>query len=99
MKNVDLNLSYTLPCEGCSKCFIKPEEKAVTKPINAKWWGAFVPRVPNSEGRFNFNKSIIKIIKLRLLLQIYTRLTVKQDSVDYSQVLNQECGKFNVLTS
>lgn len=36
------SISFTPPCDGCSKCFVKPLEEEVKTP--RRWWAAFVPR-------------------------------------------------------
>lgn len=50
VRKIDMNITYTHPCHGCSKCYQKPEETTTTTAnTNAKWWSAFVPRVPQNE--------------------------------------------------
>ncbi len=41
----EAELTYSYPCEGCSKCYIPP------KPPPWKWWHILLP--PKREGMFN----------------------------------------------
>ena len=42
--NIQANLTYTLPCEGCSSCYVSPPA------VEWRWWHVFMP--PRREGEF-----------------------------------------------
>ncbi|RWS06592.1 acylglycerol kinase-like protein [Dinothrombium tinctorium] len=46
---VDVNISYTEPCNGCSKCYQATKESKTIDESSRRWWHAFVPRKLGSQ--------------------------------------------------
>jgi len=46
---MDADLFYTLPCNGCSKCYLSNDKQ--TKPsTSSRWWHTFIPRKTRYSG-------------------------------------------------
>lgn len=60
---------YSLPCDGCNKCFGKKEVSS-SKPIsnqNSRWWHVFIPRAkPDAIGITRF-KNFLVVYSLNLI--------------------------------
>lgn len=39
--NCEAKLTYSSPCQGCSNCFVKPNEP---KQKSGRWWSSFIPK-------------------------------------------------------
>lgn len=51
---IQMEITYTPPCSGCSKCYKKRLDKVEKKEKveNRRWWHAFVPRT-NSQSKYH----------------------------------------------
>ncbi|XP_062552255.1 acylglycerol kinase, mitochondrial [Armigeres subalbatus] len=43
-------LTYTDPCQGCSKCYKEHQHQQPKKEETKRWWSAFIPRANGTQG-------------------------------------------------
>lgn len=64
--NCNAKLLYSLPCNGCSNCFVKTGQIEQTK---GRWWSAFIPRTRSSDHP-DYSKVVNENCKTQIELDI-----------------------------
>lgn len=54
--NCNAKLLYSLPCNGCSNCFVQTDKQQTN---NRRWWSAFIPRMrPSADQHPDYSKVV-----------------------------------------
>ncbi|KAI1299394.1 Acylglycerol kinase, mitochondrial [Halotydeus destructor] len=76
----NLEMKYTKPCSGCSKCVTEPAEieelHAEEVQVQTRWWQAFVPKTRTSA------------------IGEETVAVPEMPKIDYSTIINEDCGNW-----